>query len=608
MAISDEYFRSEKAELSGNNRRVVPIQHRGGPDSWLNKSRRISNELSRRYGIVVGEARVVYHVAPLRGLTRTEDGAMIKDFELDGAPEQDYLAQTIVQQVVQADARYAEREALDVSIDFPVGTRVFFLGEYNYGRPARVTDHTDGKINIVIAALKSKNEPEFSKRLIQQAGSKARYYPSPVVSRMVGMSALCLSKLTSSFSIILDHDRVNLGLNLKFEGKKLKVLGYTRRNEQGWEFSDKAVALIQDYKQKFPSFIATLEKLAKKSTHDATDFFDKAQAKSKVKEIQQWLKANEVKTFDRVPLEAQELDRDTIVALENEANKLNAASAEVEAKKVRGAPRTALLKPQDAEFRLSGQTFSLGDRVTYVADSGKVPIATRGTCVGVHKDTLDIVFDTAFMSGTVLGGRCSEYRGMTVPYWSVLNTSNPTVLAVSKAGIRKPAAKQVARNGIAANGRGGGAATQNGGYGRGSAPSLQNAPPQRILARNSNRADGQYYNNDTGRNFAPKQANPWQARANNSFLQGMLSNSGGHANGQYQQYGQGQRVVMNNGMPTVIGGPTPASVPSQNGHVNGRTHSHNNQNGGHTNGRGGRGGRGGGGRGGRPQPAAQPQV
>jgi 5'-3' exoribonuclease 1 len=63
----------------------------------------------------------------------------------------------------------------------------------------------------------------------------------------------------------------------------------------------------------------------------------------------------------------------------------------------------------------------------------------RGTVVGINTSTLDILFDSTIMSGSTLGGRCAEGRGGVVPKSSVLNITNPTVVAYSKAGLqRKP--------------------------------------------------------------------------------------------------------------------------------------------------------------------------
>ena len=121
----------------------------------------------------------------------------------------------------------------------------------------------------------------------------------------------------------------------------------------------------------------------------------------------------------------------------NEAFRLDPPGKGVN-KKINGAPRNALLKPSDAEQRLSHQRFSLGDRIVYVQDSGRVPIATRGTVVGKTRTSrttlLDVVFDVTFMSGTSLEDRCSPFRGSTVPIHSVLNLTERQVIAGSRAG------------------------------------------------------------------------------------------------------------------------------------------------------------------------------
>ena len=48
--------------------------------------------------------------------------------------------------------------------------------------------------------------------------------------------------------VAADNTKTNLGLNLKFEAKALKVVEYSRKNRQYWEFSEKALDLIREYK------------------------------------------------------------------------------------------------------------------------------------------------------------------------------------------------------------------------------------------------------------------------------------------------------------------------------------------------------------------------
>ena len=81
------------------------------------------------------------------------------------------------------------------------------------------------------------------------------------------MSGLALSKICSSLLVLYNDQRVNVGLNLKFEAKGLKVLGYSRKSSGGnWEYSQKAVELIQEYRDKFPEVAQALARKGGKSS------------------------------------------------------------------------------------------------------------------------------------------------------------------------------------------------------------------------------------------------------------------------------------------------------------------------------------------------------
>lgn len=95
-----------------------------------------------------------------------------------------------------------------------------------------------------------KQESLAFKSAIRPSHHSDSYLPSHMVSKRLGMRALSLSKITSSLMIFESASRdanVNIGLNLKFEAKSLKVLGYTRKTENGWEYSQQAMELIAEY-------------------------------------------------------------------------------------------------------------------------------------------------------------------------------------------------------------------------------------------------------------------------------------------------------------------------------------------------------------------------
>lgn len=144
-----------------------------------------------------------------------------------------------------------------MSVEFPVNSRVFFLGTKYYGAAAQVDSH-DARGNLTIRIFVHQNaqdsEPLFGREIAQRSEGGSNYFPSHQVSKMVGVSGLALSKITSSLHVISKSadQRMNIGLNLKFESKKLKVSGYTRKSATGWEFSAAALALIQEYRVSLP--------------------------------------------------------------------------------------------------------------------------------------------------------------------------------------------------------------------------------------------------------------------------------------------------------------------------------------------------------------------
>jgi len=91
---------------------------------------------------------------------------------------------------------------------------------------------------------------------------------------------------------------------------------------------------------------------------------------------------------------------------------------------VKNVPRRAVLKPEDAVYRLQNQTFALGDRVVMVQESGGVPLSAKGVVIGLNTKNVDVVWDVPFISGTTLNNRCSQYRGSSVEFNACLNLTN----------------------------------------------------------------------------------------------------------------------------------------------------------------------------------------
>lgn len=144
----------------------------------------------------------------------------------------------------------------------------------------------------------------------------------------------------------------------------------------------------------------------------------------------------------------------TVTEIEKLADALNANKSSSFIKKaiVQGIPRQAVLKPSHAKYRLQNQRFALGDRVIMVQDSGGVPLCAKGVVVGLNDNSIDVIWDVPFLSGTDLSGRfahshlfylrfkqfarCSQYRGSTCQLNACLNLTHPQYVMSTRPEVR----------------------------------------------------------------------------------------------------------------------------------------------------------------------------
>ncbi|KAL0953086.1 hypothetical protein HGRIS_004359 [Hohenbuehelia grisea] len=428
VAVSDALFKYEKLVIvQGGPLKVVSQPHAPqGLGHWKSKAERIDEVYSKKWGVITGDVEILLHVRPLKGLTRLETGALIKDYEGQDK-ESEHAVQMTLSEVMAEDPRFLEKDAPPLSEEFPEGSKIFFLGEHAYGVAAQVSATTDTSLSVILAFFPSEKAENDKFKAIVDSRVSGRYYPSFKAAEKIGISGLALSKITSSLMVITSDGRKNnLGLSLKFEAKGLKVLEYSRKDGRHWEFSGKAVELLLEYKEKFPALFDSLHSSGHGMAR-AEDVFDVDDPDAIVKEATAWLKSKGVRDFEPVSLFSDTLTKDTVSEIEKLADSLNASKSASAIKKaiVKGIPRQAVIKPSHAVYRLQNQHFALGDRVTMVQDSGGVPLAIKGVVIGLNTKSMDVVWDVPFLSGTTLSDRCSQYRGSTVEFNSCLNLTNP---------------------------------------------------------------------------------------------------------------------------------------------------------------------------------------
>ncbi|KAF8805386.1 hypothetical protein BYT27DRAFT_6674914 [Phlegmacium glaucopus] len=405
VAVSDSMFKYEKLVVTpGSPAKVISTPH--GSNHWKSKAERIEGRYSKQCGVITGDLEVLLHVRPLKGLKRLESGAFVKDYE---GPDKEWeqAVQMSLPEVASEDPRFIEREAPKLSEEFPEGSKIFFLGEHAYGVAAQVSATTETTLSVILAFFPSEKAEidKFKDVVVHRKAS--RYYPSFKAAEMVGISGRALGKITSSFMVITsDHQKNNLGLSLKYEAKALKVIDYSRKEGRNWDYSEKAIELLREYKSKFPTVFRCLDGNGD-GMMTAADALPGPDPDGQVKEIKSWLKSKGVRDFEAVSLYCDQLTKETVAEIEALADTITRSKSPGSIKKaiVKSIPRQAVLKPSHVAYRLQNQHFALGDRVTMVQDSGGVPLSVKGVVVGLNAKSMDVVWDVPFMSGVTLGDR-----------------------------------------------------------------------------------------------------------------------------------------------------------------------------------------------------------
>ena len=186
-----------------------------------------------------------------------------------------------------------------------------------YGCPVIVRQVTDSTISIELASHDIKDRVEcnfvnqemmFAKTIVRLAEKSAKYVSVAELCEMCNVGRFAVSKITSSLLVNTESSKVNIGLNLKFDGKKLKVQGYSRLAFNGWEYSLAAVELIRAYAQKFPEVFKCIEKQRHGDFFNMTDLYPANIAKAKMDEIREFLKSMGVGELERIPVDHETLD------------------------------------------------------------------------------------------------------------------------------------------------------------------------------------------------------------------------------------------------------------------------------------------------------------
>lgn len=489
IAIMDEegYYDANGNAISGKEAEIK---------EWKTKIKTLDDFAEEQQAVDLGDIRCVFEVLYLNGVSRDLEGALKKQWS-----EKSTLVpfQCVLEEVpFGPDPRFLERPAPPLFQQYPMHSSILYLPSKPgpmYGAMGIVTAHNDELDQISIEMEQVERiTPLKGTEILENDGE--RWFSARDVAKKANLSPQFLGRITSS--IIFD-DKTDLGLNLRFHGRGQQTLTYTRRIEtvdrytgqmnSWWEYSQRALELIEAYLAAFPDIFAKLlsekydiasaatifsESEAKEKaaaadlkasldeTHDKSDEEHGADAMStssedseedggskkpkgrrgkfgpsfiRQKQMLEWLAHHRPSKSLRVLCGTVGLDRTSIMKLQGAMDAWITAHPEPANPLTRTlvVPRTQAFSPlpplevlhKNNLDAVGRVDFKLGERAVFALSSGAVPFGTSGTIVTVSKTHVEMVLDTPIVGGTDLGGRCSHRRGLSVPHGAIVNMTAP---------------------------------------------------------------------------------------------------------------------------------------------------------------------------------------
>lgn len=417
---------------------------------FKDKLKQMIHEAHIKRGIKIGKVSIIIKTVSTNGVRRDPNsGAYFKTFSRN---QEEYPLQLVVHDVVNKDPRFLESPPKPIEEEFPIGCHVTFLGDLAYGCDATVVGHdSKTELKLHVASLPRKEIPADGKRCAFNEKTKIKFYKGSEAASLLGIHPIFFSRICSKFMIVdslKNQKKFDIGMDLKFESKKLKVLGYTKKENGVWLYSDFAVSLIHEYRSKFPKFFKHLMLLSRNRSREmleVNELFPHGTQELDV--IISYLESKK-QGFNTVSLTSEFLSRSSIAIIEKSISEFVIKPHKPVDTVLNHVPTTAVLNTSRSASVLKSQKFSVGDRIVNVSSNSQVPLFAQGTVVGIQIDELSgnirvslyVIFDYPLINGNRLSGRLRSNRGMVVESGSVLNLTDKQRVYHSKASSNKSSA------------------------------------------------------------------------------------------------------------------------------------------------------------------------
>ncbi|XP_078420319.1 5'-3' exoribonuclease 1 isoform X2 [Cetorhinus maximus] len=405
---------------------------------WNREVHNITEFYHKRKGILISETSVLVYAQLLTGrryvFGHNGEVTLEKEWSKQVLP---FAHQTIVRNLKSFDSSFSHFSSLDEL--FPPKIKVFMMGTPYYGCMGEVHDSSDvirdGRIRVVFTVP---CEPQLDGIIQNQHKYSTKYNPGYVLASRLGITGYLVSRLTGSLFIgrgskqnPLGEQKINVGLNLKFNKKNEEVPGYTKKVGNEWLYSSAVEQILSEYLERFPELISYIAKNSQEDLYYEDNIWpgEDANGPEKVQEIGTWLKMHPVSSLSRASCDLNLLDRAVIEKIEEE---IEICKQRRSNKKVRVTVKPHLLfRPLEQQYGIvpdKDAEYLLFDRVVNVREDFSVPVGLRGTIIGIKgaeresDEFYEVLFDEEFSSGLTI--RCSPGRGYRLPKCALINLSH----------------------------------------------------------------------------------------------------------------------------------------------------------------------------------------
>lgn len=474
-SISDERasYYDEKGEGEPHDEREI--------DQFRKEYSYHKNVLLRRYGLDVGNVKVLVFIKLFRGMKKDKYGIK-KSFHRDEFSYPASLLMSHEEYHPTLDQKFLEVGPQAIEKEYPISSTVLILGEQNYGSLAKVAGYEKNQLKLTIsdAYTDTESRPVYPKESIEKFASE-QYYPFHVAAKKLQISKKALGLIVGSVRLELPNGKLthNLGLSLRSKKSTKRVVGYCKCdfNEQNldegyflnfetganlfskpssskfsvsgtfgdWELSDKALTLIGNFAQQFPDFV---EKLGMDIPFTCENFFpcsntlkDSERDKyyqEKVSEIIKWIADQEYHSLPFIDIEKDVLPVSVMREIEQAAIEFSKQKQPSNVAQSIIIDPLLVHKPEDPCPNLFYVAdFALGNRVLHMSGSGSAPFGTKGILVGIDGDNGQVIFDEEFVGGSTFGSRLQTSRGGIVSLKTLANLDHKKYVKIWDEGNKQ---------------------------------------------------------------------------------------------------------------------------------------------------------------------------